>query len=159
MSNNSCLISHSSLSGIFMNNLHKQRGMGMINLVLLIVVVAFCGTFAFKIVPIFAENRYVISGLKELVQKGENRLEQMSDAEIQKAMSNFYMVNNVRSSAPQKIVISRSSNRVVVKVDYESRANFIYNVDLLVSFKNHLDSAHPNQCCNPVDDVSVKSKY
>ncbi len=141
-----------------MNSLQKQRGIGLINLVFLLVVCAFCGTFAFKVVPMYADNRYVITGLRELVEPG-TQLEQMSDAEIKKAMSNFYMVNNVRSSDAQKIVISRSSNRVVVKIDYESRATLFYNIDVVMSFQNHLDSAHPHECCKAVEEVSAKSTY
>ncbi|MES2823103.1 MAG: DUF4845 domain-containing protein [Pseudomonadota bacterium] len=141
-----------------MNSLQKQHGMGLINLVLVVLICGFCGTFAFKVVPMYAENRYIVAGLKSLVEPGMN-FEQMSDAEINKKMNNFYMVNNVRSQDGKKIDISRSSNRLVVKVDYEARSNLFANIDVVMSFKNHLDSARPNECCNPLDDTSVKSKY
>ncbi|MES2673163.1 MAG: DUF4845 domain-containing protein [Pseudomonadota bacterium] len=141
-----------------MNGLQKQHGMGLINLVFVLLVVAFCGTFAFKVVPMYADNRYIVAGLKSLVEPGMN-LEQMSDAEIRKKMNNFYMLNNVRSQEGNKIDINRNSNRVVVKIDYEARAPFFANIDVAMNFKNHLDSTRPNECCKPVDEVSVKSKY
>lgn len=141
-----------------MKTLQKQCGMGLLSLILVIVVCAFCGTFAFKVVPIYAENRYIISGLKELVDAGTN-LEQMSDAEIKKKMNNFYTINNVRSKEAQNIVVSRSVNRVIVKIDYESRATFFSNIDVVVSFVNHLDSAHPHECCNAVAVEEVSAKY
>ncbi len=142
----------------YMNSLQKQRGVGLINLVLVLLVCAFCGTFAFKVVPMYADNRYIIAGLKSLAEPGMS-LEQMTDAEIRKKMNNFYLLNNVRSQDGTKIDINRSSNRVVVKIDYEARSTLFSNIDVVMSFKNHLDSTRPNECCSPVDEVSAKSKY
>ncbi len=141
-----------------MNNLQKQRGMGLINLVLVLLVCAFCATFAFKVVPMYAENRYIISGLRELIDAGST-LEQMTDAEIRKRMNNFYMLNNVRSQDNNKIDITRTTNRLIVKIDYEARSTLLANIDIVMNFKNHLDSQHPQECCEPKDDVSVKAKY
>jgi hypothetical protein len=140
-----------------MNSLQKQRGIGLLNLILVLVVCSFCATFAFKVVPMYADNRYIIAGLKELAESGN--LAQMSDAEIRKKMSTFYMLNNVQSQQGKKFDINRVADRVVVKVDYEARANFFANIDVVMSFKNHLDSTRASECCKPVDEVSVKSKY
>ena len=140
-----------------MNNLQKmklaeyQQGMGMFNLIFLLLLISFAGIFAFKVVPLYADNRYVVVGLKELIDSGAP-LVQMSDAEIKKKMNNFYLLNNIRTDGPKNIVIKRQSDRVIVQVDYEERVSFIYNVDLVVNFKNHLDSAHLNDCCKPLDE-------
>ena len=141
-----------------MNSLQKQRGIGLINLVVVLLVCAFCGTFAFKVVPMYAENRYIIAGMKDLVEPGVE-LEQMTDAEIRKKMNNYYMLNNVRSQEGKKIEISRTSKHVIVKIDYEARAAFFYNIEIVTNFKNHLDSEHPHECCDPVDEISAKSTY
>ena len=135
-----------------MKNLHSQRGIGFLNLIFILVIVTFLATFAFKVIPIYGENRYVEAGLRDLVEPG-TKLEQMSDSEIKKKMNNFYMLNNVRTEGPKNIVINRKSEHVIVSIDYESRTPFIYNIDLVVSFKNQLDSTRPNECCKP---MSVK---
>lgn len=140
-----------------MNYLQKQRGMGMINLIIVILVCTFCGLFAFKVLPMYAENRYIVSGLKELVDPGA-KLEQMTDSEIKKKMGKFYTINNVRGKEAQNIVIVRGVNQVVVKIDYEARAPFFANIDLVVNFQNHLDSTHPTLCCTPVAEVE-SAKY
>jgi hypothetical protein len=141
-----------------MKLIKQQRGMGLINLVMVLLIASFCGIFAFRIVPMYAENRYVIAALKELVDPGAS-LEQMTDAEIKKKMTNFYMINNVRSAETQKFVIERSSNRTIVKVDYELRESLFANIDVVAKFVNHLDSAHPHECCTPTDEISAKTKY
>ncbi len=132
-----------------MKSLHSQRGVSFLTTIFILIVIAFIGNFLFKVIPLYAENRYVESGLRSLVDVG-SKLENMSDNEIKKKMNNFYMVNNVRAQGPQNIIITRKSEHVVVSIDYETRVPFIYNIELVASFKNHLDSTRPNECCKPL---------
>ena len=132
-----------------MKLLQQQRGMGMIQLILILSVVGFCLLFAAKVVPLYAENRYVEAGLKTL-ESGGDRLTEMTDAAIRSKMSKFYLINNVRGDGPNKnVVIDRSNNKVLVTVDYEPRENFVGEIDLVINFKNHLDSTRIAQCCKP----------
>jgi len=133
-----------------------QRGLGMLQWALVIAIAGFFLLFAFKVIPLYAENRYVESALRSLETSGE-KLEQMTDAEITKKLNNFYMINNVRSEGPTKnIKIERESEKAVVTVDYETRVPLFYNIDLVLSFQNHLDSTRPGQCCKPPATVKTK---
>ncbi|QEY13766.1 MULTISPECIES: DUF4845 domain-containing protein [unclassified Cellvibrio] len=127
----------------------RQRGLGMLQWALVIAVAGFFLLFAFKVVPLYAENRYVESALRSLETGGE-KVEQMTDAEIKKKLGNFYMINNVRSEGPTKnIKIDRRSEDLLITIDYETRVPLFYNIDLVLSFQNHLDSSRPGQCCKP----------
>lgn len=133
-----------------------QRGLGMLQWALVIAIAGFFLLFAFKVVPLYAENRYVEAALRSLENGGE-KLEQMTDAEITKKLNNFYMINNVRSEGPTKnIKIEREREKAVVTVDYETRVPLFYNIDLVLSFQNHLDSSRPGQCCKPPATVNIK---
>lgn len=134
-----------------MNTLKKQQGMGMLGWLVVLGVAGFFLLCAFKIIPLYAENRYIVAGLKALVEPG-TKLEDMTTAEIKKKMGNFYMINNVRSKEAQNIIVDRDAKRVVVKIDYEARVNLFYNLNVVVDFKNHLDSTNPHQCCAPVTE-------
>ncbi|MFC3116489.1 DUF4845 domain-containing protein [Cellvibrio fontiphilus] len=126
-----------------------QRGLGMLQWALVIAVAGFFLLFAFKVVPLYAENRYVESALRSLEAGGE-KVGEMTDAEIRKKLGNFYMINNVRSEGPTKnIKIDRRSEDLLITVDYETRVPLFYNIDLVLSFQNHLDSSRPGQCCKP----------
>lgn len=130
-------------------SIKHQRGLGMLQWALVIAVAGFFLLFAFKVVPLYAENRYVESALRSLEVAGE-KVDEMTDAEIRKKLTNFYMINNVRSEGPTKnIKIDRQSEKLLVTIDYETRVPLFYNIDLVLSFKNHLDSARPGQCCKP----------
>ncbi len=132
-------------------SVEKQRGLTLISWVFVVAIVAFCGMFAFAVVPMYAENMYVEKALKSLSAPGE-RVTEMSDAEIKKNIEKFYLINNVRSEGPQNIVIDRKSRSLLIMIDYENRTNLFYNIDVVTSFKNHLDGEHPDLCCRPTGD-------
>ena len=60
------------------------------------------------------------------------KLEDMSDSQIKKQLEHYYMLNNVRSEESRKIVFVRNAEGVVVKIDYDTRANLFYNIDLIL---------------------------
>ena len=142
------------MKSIQMKSLKHQRGLGMLQWLVIIIVVVILGKLAYAIVPIYSENVYVRSALKSLVKDTTVKLEQMSDEEIRKKISNFYMINNVNSEGPNKnLKIERESEKVLITVDYETRASFFWNIDIVVNFKNHLDSTRPALCCDPAPSV------
>ena len=139
-----------------LKSIKHQRGLGMLQWALVIAIAGFFLLFAFKVVPLYAENRYVESALRSLQSSGE-KLEQMTDGEINKKLNNFYLVNNVRSEGPTKnIKVVRESEKAVVTIDYETRVPLFWNIDLVVSFQNHLDSTRPGQCCKPPATLKTK---
>ena len=138
----------SKLSEFSCPNPERQRGLTMISWILVLAIIAFCGMFAFRVVPMYAENMYVVNGLKSLVKSGE-RLSELSDSEIKKRINNFYTLNNVRSEGPQNIKIDRKNKTLLITIDYENRANLWLNIDIVTSFENHLDAEHPDLCCRP----------
>lgn len=141
-----------------MRNVQKQQGLTLISWIFVLAILSFCGMFAFRVVPMYAENTYVVTALKALDEPGVS-LAEMSDAEIKKKLNTFYMTNNVRSEGPQNIVIDRKGQHFTVKIDYENRTNLFYNIDIVTTFENHLDSEHPNLCCKPVESKSATSSY
>lgn len=138
-------------------SLKHQAGLTMVSWIFVLAIVAFCGMFAFAVVPMYAENIYVVKALKNLAEPNNN-LSEMSNAEINKRLQNFYMINNVRSEGAQNIVIDRKSKNLLITIDYENRVNLFYNIDIVTSFQNHLDADNPNLCCKPAADKRAPSK-
>jgi len=142
-----------------LKNLQKQRGLTLISWVFVLAILAFCGMFAFRVVPMYSENVYVVNALKSLAEPGM-KVSEMSDAEIKKKIMDFYTVNNVRSEGPQNIVIDRKSKSLIVTIDYENRANLFSNIDIVMRFQNHLDGDQPNLCCKPsASETPRATKY
>jgi hypothetical protein len=149
--------SWSSVKRLPHKSLQQQRGLTLISWVFVLAILAFCGMFAFAVVPMYAENRYVEQALKTLAEPGFP-VNEMSDSEIKKKLQNFYMVNNVRSDGPQNIIIDRKSKSLLITIDYEIRTNLFYNIDVVTSFQNHLDGDNPALCCKPLAEKRA-TKY
>lgn len=137
------------------NQFSNECGYSVIEWILIMLVVAFFMLIGFRVIPLYTENQYIVSGLRDLVKADESLLE-MTDAEIFKRMENFYTINYVKTEGAKNIVIERDDNRVVVKIDYEAKTRlftdqpFIGTVDISVSFTNHLDSNAIRECCKPL---------
>ncbi len=132
-----------------MKTLRRQRGISLLGLLFLALIAGFFLTLAFKLVPIYVENRYVVTGLRTLAPDA-NALRSMSNNEIRAALRRYYTINGVRSEGPQNIEVRRLGNQdVLVTVDYEVRTNLFYNIDAVVSFQNHLNSTRFDSCCRP----------
>lgn len=132
----------------------KQQGAGLLYWIACLAILGFIGTFVIKVAPLYMDNKLVQTGLKGLVKDG-TRLADLSDEDIRKRLYNFYNINNVRSPEPNKgLKIDRSQNdRVIVKVDYQEKVSFIANIELLLTFENHLDSSLPDLCCRPKANI------
>lgn len=133
-----------------MNNLRYQAGLTMTGWLLTIVLAGFFMLCAFKMVPSYAEDRYIKTALRALPRGPE--LAEISNNEIKTKLNKFYTVNNVRSEGASNIDIERSSKKTVVNINYEVRVPLIYNIDVVMTFKNQLDSSKPDSCCKPESD-------
>lgn len=127
-----------------------QRGLSMPLLVLIICIGGFFIMVGFKIIPLYAENRYIISALNSLAADPEG-LHRMTTNEIRTQLRRFYTINNIRSEGAQNIEIDKQSARTLVSINYETRVPLILNIDLILSFENQLDSSQPDRCCKPLD--------
>ena len=135
-----------------MQTLTRQRGISMPLLVLIIAVGGFFLLCTFRLVPVYAENRYVVAALNNLGNDPE-QLHSMSARQIRQELQRFYQINNVSSPGPtQNIDVDKRTANTVVNINYETRVPLLWNIDLLVSFENQLDSANPQACCRPVAD-------
>lgn len=132
--------------------LRQQSGISMLLLLAILAIAGFFMLCAFKLVPSYAENRYVVTGLRTLAPNAD-ALRSMSNNEIRSSLRRYYGLNNVRSEGPQNIEVRRvAGQQVLVTVDYEVRTNLFYNIDVVLSFENHLHSAHFDRCCRPIDN-------
>jgi hypothetical protein len=136
----------------------SQRGMSIFNFLIVMMVAGFFMMFAFKVVPYYAENMYVVEALKA-VGDSAKPVGEMNKREIKRIIQRHYMLNNVRSEGPNNIDVDRSRDGLLVNINYEVRVPFleVLNLDLVMSFENQLDSSDVEACCKPTKPV-VKKK-
>jgi hypothetical protein len=117
-----------------------QGGMTMISWAMLAALIGFVGLFAFRLFPIYM-NYYTVNSILTNVAKGLTENE--SPVQIRKDIGNFFDVNDVNNLKPDDIEIKPDPNTkaLVMKLDYDSRTNFVANVDLVVHFSKTYSAA------------------
>lgn len=138
-------------------SVRKQSGMSSLSLMMVLLVAGFFMMCAFKLVPAYAENMYVVDALKALGD-GVKPVGEMGKKEIKSTLQRHYMLNNVRSEGPNNIDVERTRDGLLVNINYEVRTTLIdaINLDVVVSFENQLDSTDVGSCCEPTKSVSKK---
>ncbi|PCJ90842.1 MAG: DUF4845 domain-containing protein [Porticoccaceae bacterium] len=116
----------------------KQRGLTLISGLVLLAVIGFFLTAAFKVGPLYLDNSFVSAAIASLEQEDVHG---MTDRDIRRKLSSQFDINNIRDMNTKEIKVVREKTRTVVSLDYEKRVNFMANVDVVVRFENSYDSS------------------
>ena len=112
-----------------MNNIrHDQRGMTAIGWMLVLGLIAFFTLITLRLVPLYIESLPT-----------ENGIESMARSEILALVSKRFDVNDVRNVDPKLVKVSKDKGKTVIGIEYERREHLISNVDVVTSFKKHVE--------------------
>lgn len=136
-----------------MNTFKSQRGLSAITWLVLLSVVGFFGLCAAKMLPVYAENYYIVNGLKAVAKQNAGNLKTMRKQEISRSLSNYFSINNVRSAEAREIEFKPTSKGMLVINQYEVRVPLVANIDVVMHFFNVLDTNAPELCCDPPKEL------
>lgn len=117
--------------------LKKQQGISPLSGLVLLAVVGFFLTAAFKIVPLYLDNSFVSAAIASLEKED---IHNMTGGDIRRKLNDQFNINNVRDVDKKLIEVVREKTRTQVTLNYEKRVNFMGNVDVVVIFNNSYDS-------------------
>lgn len=117
-----------------MNLQRKIRGITLIGFLVVLCVAGFFAYLLMRLVPVYVEYFGVVKAM-EMV-KNEPGAAQKSLEEIRRSLSLKFNTGYVDDSSvpPQAIQIKRDSGAVTLRIAYEKRISFMYNIDLVASF-------------------------
>ncbi|WP_114241513.1 DUF4845 domain-containing protein [Dyella sp. C9] len=112
----------------------KQTGITLIGFVIVLMVVGFFGFMAMKLVPSYMEYMGVS---KALAQEAGGGLEGKSLNEVRNDLLRKLDFQYVSTDTvgPKDITVSRENNTTSLKVSYDKRVPFMYNIDFLLHFE------------------------
>jgi hypothetical protein len=110
------------------------RGITLIGFLIGLCVVGFFAYLAMRLVPIYIEYFAVVKSM-EMV-KNEPGSAQRSVEEIRRDLSLKFNTQYVDEAdvPPQAIQLKRESGGSTLRIAYEKRVQFVYNIDLVASF-------------------------
>lgn len=110
-----------------------QKGLSMLSWLVVLIVVAFLASTAFKVLPHYLD----FFSLQKIVTsvETEKALELRSPAEFYAHIDRGVMVNNIRDLDMRKVMdVRMENNEFYVHLKYEKREPLIENLDLVVHF-------------------------
>ncbi|UXI69663.1 DUF4845 domain-containing protein [Tahibacter amnicola] len=122
----------------------KQRGITLIGFAIILAIVGFFAFIAMKLVPVYSEYMGVVKSMN--LVRNEANIGQKSIEEIRQSLSIKMDSQYVDSKTipPQQIQLKKQGGSASLRIYYDRRVDFIYNVDLLVSFDKTVDLTGPS---------------
>ena len=117
--------------------LKKQQGISLLSGLVLLAVIGFFLTAAFKVAPLYLDNSFVSAAFASLEKED---IHNMTGGDIKRKLNDQFNMNNVRDVDKKLIKVIREKTRTEVTLNYEKRINFMGNVDVVVVFNNSYDS-------------------
>lgn len=117
-----------------MNMQRNNRGITLIGFMILLCVAGFFAYIVMRLLPIYVEYFSVVKSM-EMV-KSEPGSAQKSVEEIRRDLSFKFNTQYVDETSvpPQAIQLKREAGGATLRIAYERRVNFMYNIDLVAAF-------------------------
>jgi hypothetical protein len=112
----------------------KQAGITLIGFLIVLVVVAFFGYMAMKLVPAYSEYMGVVKAMEQEATDGvDGKTLDTVRRDLMRKMD-FQYVDDA-DVAPSDITISHDDGGYQLNISYDRQIPFVYNIDFLVHFE------------------------
>jgi hypothetical protein len=113
---------------------HKNRGITLIGFLILLCVLGFFAYLVMRLIPVYVEYFGVVKSMEAI--KNEPTSASKSVEQIRRDLLALFDTQYVDAAdvPPQAIQIRREGGASTLRIAYERRVSFLYNIDLLVSF-------------------------
>jgi len=117
-----------------MNTIGKVRGITLIGFLIGLCVLGFFAYMAMRLVPMYVEYFGVVKAMEQV--RNEPGSGQRSLEEIRRNLSLKFDAQYVDDASvpPSAIMLRREGGAAVLRIAYEKRVPFLYNIDLVGKF-------------------------
>jgi hypothetical protein len=96
--------------------------------------------------PVYLDNMGIRSAMKSLAESNPD-IATMSKGEIYSQLSNYFVINNIRDKSIRDMQVIKQKERTLINDEYEKRVPLFLNIDVVMSFRNQIDSSNIEACC------------
>lgn len=117
----------------------KQHGATMWEMCLYVFVFLFVVTVALKLGPFYIDDRNIASAMGALKDVETGKGGDLTNAEIKDRLSKNFQVSMINDAVLGDLKIDRTGGRPVLILEYDARAPFAGNIEILVHFKHRVE--------------------
>lgn len=110
----------------------RQRGLGFIGLLTLLIGIIFLAIIGMKMVPAYLEYFAIKKAVAAITQGGQ--LRNATVADVRKAFELRQAIDDFTSVGSKDLEITKDGSEIVVAFAYEKRIPLFYNISLLIDF-------------------------
>ena len=113
---------------------YRNRGITLIGFLMLMAVVGFFAYMAMRLIPMYSEYMGVVKSMNLL--KAEPGSRNFSPEQVRRDLSLKFNTQYVDDAAipPESIMVERKGGNSTLRIRYERRVPFVYNLELLATF-------------------------
>lgn len=122
-----------------MHTRKKVEGITLIGFVILLIVAGFFAYMAMRLIPMYVEYFGVLKSMDQLRQ--DPRAATMALNEVRAELSLKFSTQYVDDTSvpPTAISLKKEAGASTLRVNYEKRVPFIYNIDLVATFDKSIN--------------------
>jgi len=111
-----------------------SRGITLLGFIIMLCVAGFFAYIVMKLVPVYVEYFGVVKAMEQI--RNEPGAAQKSVEEIRRDLNVKFDLQYVdeKDIPPQAIQVKREATGPTLRIAYEKRVPFMYNIDLVASF-------------------------
>ncbi|MAD44187.1 MAG: hypothetical protein CMI02_19155 [Oceanospirillaceae bacterium] len=120
-----------------MIKMHRQKGMSFTSVISLIALLVVLIKTGYELVPMYLDDQ-VLNGVLERMKDSGEVTHESSPRHVKSMLEKRLDMNNIQL-AYDELSIKKNGNSLVLDWPYEKRSNWFGNVDLVVSFHQHVE--------------------
>ena len=118
-----------------MNTRYSQQGVTMVGWLIIIMFVMMVGVAVMRLYPLYYDH-YLVKDSVEILLKDKSISKNMSEENVRKQLNKQFVVNNITDIDPNTLKVEKKGGKIMLHMEYEARAPFIYNIDFAVRFND-----------------------
>ncbi|HUH37410.1 MAG TPA: DUF4845 domain-containing protein [Spongiibacteraceae bacterium] len=115
-----------------MNSLYRQRGLGAIGWMLVLLIASFFLTCSLTLLPVYFDAYEIRSILTDLTKDPEAR--RADTHKLRSILQRRFDTNRVEAIKGRDVKIAQKKGQMIIDATYEVRKPLIMNIDVVVKF-------------------------
>ncbi len=119
-----------------------QYGFSMWEAMFYLGMLGFVLTCALKLGPHYMDDRNIAEAMRGVHESLQGKdVFEIKDSDIRSRMGKFFQVSMLPDELLKEIEVEREAGKVILRLNYETRDNFMGNVDVVLRFEHEVDLA------------------
>jgi len=113
---------------------HKQQGLTLFKLLMVLVVVGAVGLIGLKLTPEYIEYWKIRSDVLAVAQEVNSKPD-ATVADVRRAFERRAEIDHIKGLSAADLDVSKEGNQIVVAFEYQRKVHLLKNISVLIDFE------------------------